>query len=87
MRSDRYWTLDKHVPVAMLFAIAVQTGTAIWWASGVSIRIDQLEKQAMTVAPQSERLIKLETKFDSLIDAVNEVKALLRQRPATRGND
>jgi Tfp pilus assembly protein PilO len=30
------WHLDKRVPVALILALCVQTGTAIWWAAGLS---------------------------------------------------
>jgi hypothetical protein len=85
MLGDRNWRIDKHIPLASLLAVGVQTAVVLWWAAGVTFRIDQLEKQAMMAAPQAERLIKLETKFDALIDSVNEVKALLRQPPRPPG--
>lgn len=34
------WHLDKRVPVALIFAIIIQTATAVWWVSGVSHRVD-----------------------------------------------
>lgn len=34
------WHLDKRVPVALIFAIIIQTATAVWWMSDLSNRVD-----------------------------------------------
>jgi type II secretory pathway component PulL len=81
MRTDQQWRIDRHIPIALIFAVMLQTAAATWWASGITIQVAQLERQAASTMPQGERLVKVETKVDSLIDAVNEVKAILRQRP------
>lgn len=78
MITDRTWRVDKHIPLALILAIFVQTATIAWWAAGVSFRIEQLEKNGLSSASQGERLVKLETKFDALIDSVNEIRTLLR---------
>ena len=41
--AGRRWTLDKHIPVALLIAIALQTCTAIWWAATTTARLNVLE--------------------------------------------
>ena len=38
-----YWHLDKRVPIALIFAIVMQTGAAFWWASSISSRVEQIE--------------------------------------------
>lgn len=78
MLGDKNWRVDKHIPLALILAILVQTATLAWWASGVDHRLDALEHQTVNTNSQSERLVKLETKFDGLIDSVNEIKTLLR---------
>lgn len=75
------WVIDKHIPLALLCAIGVQSCTAVWWAASVSGRIDVLERQANASAPISERLVKLETKFDSVSETLTEIKNILRQPP------
>ena len=83
IRQDQHWRLDKRIPlmpiVTFVAAILIQSAAAYSWGIGMSFRVEQLEKQALLTAPQGDRLTRLEVKFDTLIDAVNEVKAILRQ--------
>lgn len=46
-----HWTVDKRVPLALILTLAMQTAGAIWWASSVSGRVDQLE-QAVVIHDQ-----------------------------------
>ena len=39
------WHLDKRVPIALIFAIMVQSASAIWWAAGISERMSQIERR------------------------------------------
>lgn len=39
------WHVGKEIPLAMLFAIGLQTGGAIWWAATMSAKIDGLSFQ------------------------------------------
>jgi Na+-transporting methylmalonyl-CoA/oxaloacetate decarboxylase gamma subunit len=37
---DDTWKIDRHIPIAVIFALLVQTGTFIWWMSALSSRVD-----------------------------------------------
>jgi hypothetical protein len=37
--SEQQWHLDKRVPIALILAIAIQSGSAIWWASTIQARV------------------------------------------------
>ena len=37
--DDQQWHLDKRVPIALIVAIAIQSGGAIWWASSIQGRV------------------------------------------------
>lgn len=41
--AEGQWHLDKRVPVAIIFAILVQSGSMIWWASNMNARVENLE--------------------------------------------
>lgn len=56
MSENEHWTLDKRVPVAGVLAIMIQTGVAIWWASGLDGRVKALEAEKAEV----RELIKAE---------------------------
>jgi hypothetical protein len=82
-----HWKIDRHVPLALLGGIALQTGIAIWWAASFSAaitgRVDVLEKQmAGTVAvsaPVSERLVRVEVQLGAVKETVDKIEALIRQ--------
>lgn len=50
----RGWHLDKRVPLAIIFAIAMQTVGLVVWATRLDARVSALEAQAMT--EQADRL-------------------------------
>jgi hypothetical protein len=39
------WHVGKEIPIAMLFAIFLQTAGAIWWAATMSTKLDDLSYQ------------------------------------------
>lgn len=78
---DKEWHLDKKVPVAMMVTLLLQTGAIVWWAAGISVRVDVLEQRAITAAPQAERIIRLESKLDNITDKVAEIKGLVTLPP------
>lgn len=43
------WHVGKEIPIAMLFAIAVQTGGAIWWAASMNAKLDSLSYQVASL--------------------------------------
>jgi Tfp pilus assembly protein PilO len=34
------WKLDRHIPIAFLVGLLVQTGGIVWWASALSSRVE-----------------------------------------------
>ena len=61
------WHLDKRVPIALIFALLVQTGGIFWWGGG-------LDKQ---VAEQERRITKLESVDDQLTDEMRRIEGRL----------
>jgi hypothetical protein len=49
------WHLDRRVPVAIIFAIAMQSAGAIWWASSVNERMEQIERRQESQSQRGER--------------------------------
>lgn len=67
------WIIDKHIPLAFIFAVIVQTGGAFWWASAISSAVNQNAKdieiakiQIMQNQKQTERIIRLEVKQEAI---------------------
>lgn len=50
-----YWHLDKRVPIALIFAIFMQTTGVIWWASSIQARMDQVERRFDGFTERSEQ--------------------------------
>ena len=78
---DRQWHLDKKVPLALIIAIVIQTGTFIWWASSLTERVGVLERTAVSTAPQSERLTRVEVKIENVQSGVERIERLIRRDP------
>lgn len=54
------WHLDRRVPIALIFAIAVQTGAGLIWAGAAGERIRHLEDQTALTQNLNERLVRVE---------------------------
>lgn len=74
----KHWTIDKRVPLALILTISIQTCGIVWWASGLTTRVEHLERQAQASAPQADRLTRVEVRLDNVVDGISEIKALLR---------
>jgi molybdenum-dependent DNA-binding transcriptional regulator ModE len=76
--DDKRWVLDRHIPLALIVTIVVQTFVAVWGASNLWARVGGLEREVATLTPKAERLIRLEEKLGSVQATLAEIKALLR---------
>jgi hypothetical protein len=77
---DKHWHLDKRVPVALIVAIAVQTATAIWWASSTTIRLSEVEAKQKAIENQDSRIVRLETKMDLIFNSLSDIKTLIQRQ-------
>lgn len=74
------WHLDKRIPVAIIITLAIQTGGAIWFASGISHRVETLERTQLSSASQGDRIVRLETRMESIAEYLVEIRNLLRRQ-------
>lgn len=44
-RRNEKWHVGKEIPLALIFAIVVQTGGWIWWAATLSAKVEDLSLQ------------------------------------------
>ena len=75
------WVIDKHIPLALIFAIFLQTAGAFWWASRVQatienndMRITRLEAVAMDIARLSERQVRLEVQNENVEKILSRIE-------------
>lgn len=78
--DETKWHLDRRVPISLILAIAIQTGSILWWAASVSARLDNLEQKTAVVGPQSDRLTRVEVQLEVVKEGVNEIKRLLQPK-------
>lgn len=48
-RRSESWHVGKEIPLALLFAIFMQTLGAIWWAATVTTKLDDLSYQVASL--------------------------------------
>lgn len=75
------WHLNKGIPVVWLVGsimlTIVQGAGLVWYASQFNTRVDVVEKTLVLMAPQGERLTRLEEKVGSLQSTANRIENLL----------
>ena len=74
------WEIDRHIPVALIFTVLLQGATLVWWARGVTERIGTVEAHIERTVTHGDRLTKIETKLESIIDSLKDVKDTLTSR-------
>ncbi len=82
-RPETQWHLDRRVPITLIAAIVFQTGGWLWWASAINTRVNQLETASVASAGQNSRIVRLETKMDSIFESLTEIKAILVRQGKT----
>lgn len=79
------WHLDRRVPLALIFALLVQTAGIVWWAAtlqaeneGQETRISRLEQQNAQSTVLGERLARLEERLEGVRSDTARIERLLR---------
>lgn len=67
------WHLDKKVSIGFLCAFIGYGVSAIWFAAGLNARVGSLESNRQNSIAAYDRLIRLETNFDNMKDAINRI--------------
>lgn len=84
--SER-WHVNRGIPVVWLlastFGIGFQIAAFLWWAGAFNARVEFVEKAVAAMAPQGERLTRLEEKVITVQAGVSRIEALLT-KPASR---
>lgn len=90
------WKIDRHVPLALIGAILLQSAVGIWWAASFSAtttgrldasdtRVTAIERQMITTVsaagPVSERLVRVEVQIGTIKETVDKIEALIRRAP------
>ena len=79
--AEESWHLDKKVPIALIFAILLQTVAFAWWGATLTARVDFLERQIAENQGQGDRIVRLEEQMKYIAEGVTEIKMILREKP------
>ena len=58
--NQPYWSLERHIPIALIMAILLQTALALIWAGQMVQRVEYIEARAALIDRTSERIARLE---------------------------
>ena len=76
-----HWHVNRGIPVVWLVSSLLiglaQFGGLVWYASQFNTRVDIVEKTVALIAPQGERLTRLEEKLVAVQGTTNRIEALL----------
>ena len=78
------WRIDRHIPIALLVALSLQTGAGFWWAATINAnvnamqgRIEKLETNSLLVISQGQQIAAMDAKMSAMQDSLKELKALV----------
>lgn len=80
-QEKEHWSVDKRIPLALIFVLTFQTAAGIWFASKLDSRVSSLEEARMITAPQGDRLTRVEVKLENVQQGIDEIKRLVRREP------
>lgn len=73
-QSDTKWHLDRRVPVSIIVTICLQTAGVFWWAASANERLNSLEQKMLIIAPQADRLTRVEVNIETIKDSLKDIK-------------
>jgi hypothetical protein len=71
------WKIDKHIPVAVIVAMVMQTFAVIWWAAQLETRVNVLENQLMQNTTLIDRVSRVEEKVSGLRESSQRIEQKL----------
>ena len=92
--SPEHWTLDKKIPIAIIFALLVQGGGLAWWAATLEGRLSVAERSIVKLDGRDgeqradrDRMIRLEERIISMVEEQRRMNGKLEllldeRRPA-----
>jgi Tfp pilus assembly protein PilO len=82
------WKLDRHIPIAFLVGLLLQTGGIVWWASALSSRVEsaievnvrqdsEIKAAEAALASQAVSTATAAAELRAVRDGLTEVKEAL----------
>lgn len=71
------WRIDRHVPVALVLTIVLQTGAALLWTGAAAERLTALETRSARTDEVVERTARLEEQSKAMRAALERIEEKL----------
>ncbi len=78
--NEDNWHLDKRVPIALIFAIAVQTIVIGIWVGSLQTRVTELETKAGRSLEVRDRVIRVESDIGHVRGSIERIEGILGRR-------
>jgi hypothetical protein len=78
------WKLDRHVPVALVLTIVLQTGAALLWSGAAAERLSALEQRSGRTDEVVERTARLEEQSNAMRASLARIEEKLDRVVAGR---
>lgn len=67
------WILDRHIPIALIGALVLQTAGVAWWAASIDARLTAVERAATGMDETREAITRLDEKLSGMKDLVQRI--------------
>lgn len=71
------WQIDRHIPIAVIVAILVQSGAIVWWAGKLDSRVQALEARGLEYSVLLDRVSRMEEKVTLLKETTSQMNQKL----------
>lgn len=78
------WKLDRHIPVALVVTILLQTGIALMWSGAAAERLSTLEGRSARTDEVIERTARLEEQSQAMRASLARIEEKLDRVVAGR---
>ena len=79
MPDPTRWRIDRHIPIAVILTILLQSLAAIWWTAKLESRLEVVESYVTAHAGDGDRLIRIEEQLKYIAEAVSDMKQTKRR--------
>ena len=69
------WYIDRRIPLALVGAILVQTGSTFWWASSINERVTGLESWRQDSKDLAADIAVVKSQVSDLKDILRRIEA------------
>lgn len=84
LNGKPHWSVDRKVPLALIFAIFMQTAGAFWWAGTVDNRLMALEDTGEDTKKAIQELTEIKVHMQYQRKALEDIRKILEKKEFTQ---